>query len=70
MATNTATQSAILVPTEDDRCASFWSEDQAGDGPTHLMIGRRASDEAIARLAGKFGRSAAELRAFRDAPSL
>lgn len=67
MATNTATQQATLVHTDDDRCASFWNEDQPSDGPTHLMIGRQAPDEALARLADKFGRSFDELRAFRDA---
>lgn len=61
----------ILVRSESDHLASFWDETQAGfeqdhDGPTHLIIGRRASDGRLHRLATRFGRSFDELRAFRD----
>lgn len=79
MATETVNQTAssfsdprvILVRSESDHLASFWDETQAGfeqdhDGPTHLIIGRRASDERLHRLATRFGRSFDELRAFRD----
>lgn len=61
----------ILVRGDDARCATYWDESEAGfeqadDGPTHLVIGRDAPDDKLARLAGRFGFSVEDLKAFRD----
>lgn len=61
----------ILVRSDDAHCAQFWDESQAGyeqscDGPTHLVIGRRARDEVVTKMALRYGMDIAELMAFRD----
>lgn len=65
----------FLVRTDDERCATFWDEMQAGaeqdaTGPTHLIIGRYSPDTALQKLAKRFPYSFDELRVFRDAPLL
>lgn len=39
---------------------------QAFDGPTHLVIGRHASDKALARAATRLAVATNDLTAFRD----
>ena len=39
---------------------------QSSDGPVQLVIGIRASDEALRRAAQRFGLSVSELQVFRD----
>lgn len=61
----------ILVHCEGEYCARFWDESQAGyeqehDGPTHLIIGRHAGNEALGRMASRFNINIARLQAFRD----
>ncbi|MDE2599369.1 MAG: hypothetical protein KGL40_07070 [Rhodocyclaceae bacterium] len=64
---------AILVRSDDARCASFWDESEAGaeqasDGPTHLVIGRLATDEQLERLSQRYSQyTLHELKAFRNA---
>lgn len=64
---------AILVRWDDVRCAAYWDESEAGyeqedNGPTHLIIGRFASDERLMRLSAKYPQyTVAELMHFRDA---
>ncbi len=72
MAADTVIQSdtsrlITFVHGDGDHCASFWPEDVAdADGPTHLIIGRRASEAALGRLAERWGLNVDQLRAFRD----
>lgn len=61
----------ILVRTDDASCASFWDDSQVGheqsyDGPTHLVIGKHGSEDALARMATRYGHTIEELRNFRD----
>lgn len=62
---------AVLVRTVDAHCASFWDESQEGferehDGPTHLIVGVHAGDDALGRLASQFSMGIGELQTFRD----
>ncbi len=62
----------ILVRGDDERCARYWDESDAGfeqayDGPRHLVVGRLASDEKLQKLADRFAYPLTELKAFRDA---
>ena len=62
---------AVLVRTDDAHCASFWDESQEGferehDGPTQLIVGVNAGDDALGRLASQFSIGIGELQAFRD----
>ncbi len=66
-----ASRRAVLVRTDDAHCASFWDESQvdvgqADDGPTHLIVGGHAGDDALARMASQFSIGFGELQAFRD----
>jgi hypothetical protein len=61
----------ILVRANDARCMSCWDEEQAGneqheDGPTYIVIGRFAPDDALNRLARRYGFPVEQLQAFRD----
>jgi hypothetical protein len=61
----------VLARTDGDEVARFWDETQAGleqadDGPTHLVIGRLATDERLGKIAARVGVDVALLRAFRD----
>lgn len=60
-----------LVRADSDDVARFWDEsavgvEQAEHRPTHLVIGRRASDERLGKLAARVGIDIAALTAFRD----
>lgn len=64
----------ILVHGHDKRCARYWDETEGGiersdDGPSHLIIGRLATDKKLESLSPRFGFTLEELKAFRDATS-
>ena len=51
----------ILVHGRDERCGGFWDESETGfeqtfNTPTHLVIGRAASDDSIKRVQVRFPR--------------
>lgn len=61
----------FLVRTDDERCGRYWDEsavgyEQAHDGPVFAVVGRRAPDERLQKLADHFGFSLEKLRAFRE----
>lgn len=65
----------ILVRGDDHRCARYWDESSAGyeqsdGGPTHLVIGRKAPDDKLPKLARRYGFTVDALQAFRDAPGM
>ena len=70
-----ADKRVILVHGGDERCAGFWDESETGfeqsfNTPTHLIIGRAATDDAVKRVQQRFPvYSLEELIAFRDAHS-
>lgn len=61
----------LVKPKPTDTCASYWDEEavsyyQSDDGPTHLVIGRLASEEQLARAAARWHLDDGQLREFRD----
>lgn len=52
-------------------CGSYWAEDDKQDaGPTYIVIGRRAPDDKLQKVALRYGYTVEQLQAFRDAPAL
>lgn len=61
----------IVVRPGDPRLGFLWADDQAGqeqwhEGPTYAVVGARAPDDKLQRLAAKIHVEFAELRQFRD----
>jgi hypothetical protein len=62
---------STLVHGNDARCISCWDEEQAGneqheDGPTYIVVGRFAPDDALNRISRRYGFPVEQLQAFRD----
>jgi hypothetical protein len=60
-----------LVLGAGDKCMSYWPEEPAGTdqwagGPSHIVIGRTADDDALKKVSIRYGIPVAQLRAVRD----